>query len=155
MFIIDGNIGADTALFLERMNEEVPTIQIMSYAQWRTDRSTASTAQGIIYIRVMPEIAHARLQKRTLSSENGLSLEQIVTIQQEQEDLFVKKNNMLPELQNLPILVLNGNIDFTTDFAQFYSHLFYIKRFLKEIQDIHDLTHGTYKKETKQHRHCC
>jgi hypothetical protein len=137
MLIIDGTIGADITLFLERITTDVPTIQLMNYAQWLTAHPAAPTAQGIIYMRVMPEIAYARIQKRAQSAEDSVSLEQITHAHQQQEDLFINKNNLLPELQKLPILVLNGNIDFTTDFAQFYNHLFYIKKFLKEIQDIH------------------
>jgi deoxycitidine kinase len=110
--------------------------------------------EGIVYLRVSPAIAFNRIKKRALPSESGITLDYIEQVYKQKEELFIENKNNPVELQHLPVLVLNGNIDFQTDFAQFYNHLFYIKRFLNQIQEKKDIALGIYKKKPAQ-RHCC
>ena len=107
---------------------------------------------GIIFMRVSPEIAYKRIQSRAQST--SLTLDYIKQIYAEKEQFFIENKNNPKELEKLPILVLNGNIDFQTDFAQFYNHLFYIRRFIIQIQDKKDIALGIHK-EKVPHRHCC
>ena len=164
MLILDGTIGSDISAFLQRLQEETLPCKIILYAQWFADQSSYSHdhcnnhethhPDGIVYLRVSPEVAFARIQKRALSSEAGITLEHIQQDYQQKNTLFIDNQNSPSQLQSLPVLVLNGNVDFQTDFAQFYNHLFYIKRLLNQIQDKKDLANGTYK-EKAPHRHCC
>lgn len=174
MLILDGSIGSDVLAFLAQLNEDTPPCKIMMYAEWLATHSSHShlhcnddptslklrragndeLPEGIIYLRVMPEIAFARIQKRALPAESGITLDYIQQVYEQKERLFIENKNSPAELQNLPVLVLNGNIDFQTDFAQFYNHLFYIKRLLIQIQEKKDITLGIYKEKSPQ-RHCC
>lgn len=161
MLILDGTIGSDVAQFLERLYEETLPCTIMLYTDWLISQSSHTHCndhdehpKGIIYMRVMPEIALKRIQKRALTNESEITLEYIQHIYQQKETLFIENKNGPAELQTLPVLVLNGNIDFQTDFSQFYSHLFYIKRFFNQIQEKEDLALGIYKTKSPQ-RHCC
>ncbi|HSC25095.1 MAG TPA: deoxynucleoside kinase [Candidatus Babeliales bacterium] len=159
MLIFDGTIGADIDIFLTRVREETLFCTVMLYEDWLATHSNCSNhhedhPDGIVYLRVSPEIAFTRIQIHTLSSKSALSFDTIQQIYQQKEDLFIEKKNNPSLLQHLPVLVLNGNNDFQTDFAQFYNHLFYIKKFLKEIQDQKDISQGIYKEKTP-HRHCC
>ncbi len=161
MLILDGSIGSDVSAFLARLNEDTPPCKIMLYAEWLATHSHSSHCndhksdpEGIIYLRVMPEIAFARIQKRAIPAESGITLDYIQQVYEQKERLFIENKNSPAELQNLPVLVLNGNIDFQTDFAQFYNHLFYIKRLLMQIQEKKDIALGIYKEKSPQ-RHCC
>jgi deoxyadenosine/deoxycytidine kinase len=161
MLILDGSIGSDVSAFLAQLNEDTPPCTIMLYAEWLATHSHShcnnhgtSHPEGIIYLRVMPEIAFARIQKRALPAESGITLDYIQQVYEQKERLFIENKNSPAELQNLPVLVLNGNIDFQTDFAQFYNHLFYIKRLLIQIQEKKDIMLGIYKEKSPQ-RHCC
>jgi len=163
MLIIDGTIGSNIPAFLARLNEESLPCEIIMYEEYFAKHSSCrdhptslklrrtghDDLQGIIYMRVMPEIAF----KRT-SSQLTLTLEQIQQVYQQKNEQFIENKNNPKELQDLPVLVLNGNIDFQTDFSQFYSHLFYIKRFLKQIQEKKEIAMGIYKEKSPQ-RHCC
>jgi thymidylate kinase len=155
MLIIDGTIGSNISAFLARLNEETLPCTIMLYQEWLATHSSHTHCnsndnhpQGIIYIRVMPEIALKRI------SPSNLTLEKIQQIYQQKNEQFIENKNNSKELQDLPVLVLNGNIDFQTDFSQFYSHLFYIKRFLNQIQERKEIALGIYKKKSPQQR-CC
>ncbi len=159
MLILDGTIGSDISAFLARLHEEVLPCKIMLYAEWLATHSSHHCndnhdhhhPKGVIYMRVMPEIALKRIQ--TNSKESGITLEYIQQVYQQKNEQFLENKNNPTDLQNLPILVLNGNIDFQTDFSQFYSHLFYIKRFLQQIQEKEEMMLGIYKEKT--YRRCC
>ncbi len=157
MLIFDSTLKTDTSVFLERILVETDVHTIITYQQWLKSHAndcSHETPRGIIYMRISPIIAYTRIQKRALIQESSLTLEIIEQIYIQQEHLFIEKKGLSHHLSDLPILVLNGNIDFQTDFAQFYNHLFYIKRFLKDLQDKEDLLKGIYK-EKPHHRHCC
>ena len=166
MLILDGTIGSDVHAFLERLHEDTPPCKIIMYAEWLATHlphshmhctshdDDAQHPEGIIYLRVSPEVAFARIQKRALPAESGITLDYIQQVYQQKEELFIENKNSPSEIQHLPILVLNGNIDFQTDFAQFYNHLFYIKRLLNQIQEKKDIALGIYKEKPMQ-RHCC
>lgn len=159
MLLLDGTLGADISPLLIRLQEEasLPSA-ITPYEDWTTHIECSHHDQkhpeGIIYLRVLPEIAFARIKKRALQAESDITLDYIKQIYAEKEQIFIENKNSPKGLEHLPVLVLNGNIDFQTDFAQFYNHLFYIRRFIKQIQDKKDLALGIYKEKTN-HRHCC
>lgn len=163
--LLDGTIGSDVLAFLARLYEDTPPCTITMYAEWLATRSNhvhahcnshedAQHPEGIIFMRVMPEIAFARIQKRVRSEESGITLDYIQQVYQQKEELFINNKNTPAEIQQLPLLVLNGNIDFQTDFAQFYNHLFYIKKLINQIQDNKDIALGIYKEKAPR-RHCC
>ena len=169
MLILDGTIGSDISAFFARLHEEVLPCKIMLYAEWLAtysshfcsenhDLSAEALAkedhhpEGIIYMRVMPEIALKRINQRS-SKEESITLEYIYQAYQQKNEQFIENKNNPAALQNLPVLILNGNIDFQTDFSQFYSHLFYIKRFLLQIQERKEMALGIYKE--KAYRRCC
>lgn len=160
MLILDGTIGADAPIFLAQLNQDSPPCTIMMYREWLATHASCSDhhdephPDGIIYLRVSPEIAFARIQKRALPTETGITLDYIQQVYQQKEELFIENKNSPSQLQNLPVLVLNGNIDFQTDFAQFYNHLFYIKKMINHIQDKKDIAGGIHKEKPHQ-RHCC
>ena len=156
MLILDGTIPTDVMVFLQRIHEETDVRDIITYGQWLSSHANNCShpaPRGIVYMRISPAIAHARIQKRICPSETSITLEVLEQIYAKQNDLFIERQNLSHHLHDLPVLVLNGNIDFQTDFAQFYNHLFYIKRFLKDIQDKEDLARGIVKE--KPLRKCC
>jgi hypothetical protein len=153
MLILDGTLSADVSAFLQRIYEESNIGDIITYAQWLADSSNNHIPRGIVYMRIFPTIAIARMQKRALPEESAITADHIEQLYSQQEQLFIEKKNIQSNLQDLPVLVLNGNIDFQTDFAHYYNHLFYIKKFLKDIQEKEDMARGIHKE--KPHRHCC
>jgi len=160
MLILDGTIGADAPALLARLHEDTPACTIMMYAEWLATHSSCTAhheeqhPDGIIYMRVAPEIAFARIQKHALAIESDITIDDIEQVYRQKEKLFIENKNNHEQLQTLPVLVLNGNIDFQTDFAQYYNHLFYIRRIIQQIQKKKDIESGIYK-EKAPHRHCC
>lgn len=158
MLILDGII--DAPQLLTRLQEETLPCSIMLYDNWKQqhaachDHDHHDHPEGIIYLRITAELAYARLQKRALSPETLLSFDQVTQMYTEKEQLFIENKNSPTQLQNLPVLVLNGYIDFQTDFAQLYNHLFYIRRFYKQIEERKEIALGIHKEKAPQRR-CC
>ena len=155
MLILDGTLSADISVFLHRLNEETLPFSVVAYADYLNKSTHADHPPcGIIYMRISANIAFARIQKRNISMEAFVTLNDIEQVYRQQEELFIQGQHLAQELSQVPLLVLNGNVDFQTDFSQFYNHLFYIKKFLKDIKEREDIARGVYK-EKAPHRHCC
>ena len=157
LLLIDGTPGSEITSFLLRLQEETMPCTIQQYDAWHHQHEACDDhhhekPNGIILMRVLPEIAYKRLQKSIAS--NPINLDEIKQIYAEKEEFFITNKNNPKDLQNLPVLVLNGNIDFKTDFSQFYNHLFYIRRFIKQIQEREEITLGIHKEKAPQ-RKCC
>ena len=87
-------------------------------------------AIGFIYLRVAPEMCLQRMQKRARSEECGVSLDYLQRLHQCHEDLLVNKN-VCTDLQNIPVLVLDGSLNFRDDEAVQQSFIRQILDFLK------------------------
>ena len=158
MLLLDGTLGADIVPFLTQLQEDSLACTIMMYDDWIQKHASCGDhhhdhPDGIIYVRVSPEIAYNRIKKQA-RGELSITLDNIESVYTEKEKLFIANKNSPKTLQYLPVLVLNGNIDFQTDFAQYYNHLFYIKRFINQLDEKKQIALGIYK-EKVPHRHCC
>lgn len=78
--------------------------------------------QGFIYLHVDPEVAYERIKKRNRSAEKTISLEYIKQIHDRHQAFLVEKRDVLPELHNVPVLILDCNKDFESDPSEFYLH---------------------------------
>ncbi len=86
---------------------------------------------GFIYLRVDPEVAYERIQKRQRSDESAISLDYIKQIHQCHENFLLEKINVLQELVATPVLVLDCNAEFEKDGAQFRAHAQKVVEFMR------------------------
>lgn len=75
--------------------------------------------RGFIYLRVNPETAYQRIQKRSRDGESLIPLLYLQQLHQCHEDFLIHKKEILPELASVPVLVLDCNSDFESDEACF------------------------------------
>ena len=155
MLIIDGTFGSDLDLFLEQLQQDSLDWEIIAYKNWvHQEKCNSLHPKGIILLRVAPEIALQRIKHNNSLLEQSLTIEDIEKIYKEKEELYRRDSHLCSHLEAIPLLVLNGNIDFKKDLSQYYNHVFYIKKFIKELQDKEAMMNGTYQKKV-HHRHCC
>ena len=131
MFIIANSPDFNIKRFIELINESSCDFTIETFHEWKQKNIIP---QGFIYIKTMPEISFKRLTQKNYI----LSLQEIENTFEFFNNYFITKTIMPLELHTTPMLVLNGFINFETDFSQFYNHLFYIKKFFNEIQEKHN-----------------
>lgn len=135
--------------FITLIEESNCDFTINSYVRWQQN-NPQEIPEGFIYIQVAPEITIKKLAHNNIC----MTLDQAQATWSINEDYFIKNNRPSVSLQNVPVLLLNGNIHFKDDFSQFYTHLFAIKKFFQTIKDAHNKAMGIYIEPRKKHSSC-
>lgn len=86
--------------------------------------------RGFIYLRVSPEVAYERLKRRARDAESCVPLDYIVQIDKCHEDFLIKKEGVMSDLIDVPVLVLDGDPDFEENKTLFQNLINQIKEFL-------------------------
>lgn len=89
---------------------------------------------GFIYLQSDPQVSYARIQKRNRGSENTISLDYLQQIDAYHTQFLLKKENVLPELKDVPALVLECNTEFETDPKALAAHLSRVDSFVRDTQ---------------------
>lgn len=79
--------------------------------------------KGFIYLRVTPEVAYERIKNRNRPGEANIPLSYLKQIHEKHEQFLIEKKDVLPELQKVPVLILDCNNEFETDTAQLQDHI--------------------------------
>lgn len=91
--------------------------------------------KGFIYIKTSPDVALSRIKKRSRGSENSISLEYLEAIHNKHEEFLVEKNGILQSLMHVPVLTLNGNLDFEKEPST-------MSEFIEEVSAFINITSG-------------
>ncbi len=67
---------------------------------------------GFIYLQTDPNVCYKRLTKRARSEEVGVSFDYLRFLHEKHEAWLINKQDILPALHDVPVLVLNCNEDF-------------------------------------------
>jgi len=110
------------------------------YSQWFNFllSNKCTPPQGFIYLRIDPEIAHQRIQKRSRAGEETISLQYLQQVHEKHEAFLLRKENVLSQLVKVPVLVLDCNEDFEKNATKLEELLHAVENFLKA-------THPLYK----------
>lgn len=73
---------------------------------------------GFIYLRTSPQRAYERTKKRNRSGEETIPLAYLQQIHDRLESFLIKKENLLPGLNQVPVLILDCDEEFATDAAK-------------------------------------
>jgi deoxyadenosine/deoxycytidine kinase len=95
------------------------------YEDWYSFLMSQTCQQplGFIYLRTDPQISFDRVNKRNRSSEGGIELEYLKQIHDRHEEFLFHKNGVAGNLQSVPVLALDGNVDFEHDVAAWKRHV--------------------------------
>jgi len=88
---------------------------------------------GFIYLQTDPEVSYERIKKRNRLAEQDISLAYIRQIDRRHRDFLLKKEGVLPEIAQTPVLILDANQEFETDKAVFTHHLKKVVEFITGI----------------------
>ena len=73
---------------------------------------TCKKPRGFIYLKTTPEVALERTKKRNRSGEESIPLSYFKQIDERLEEFLIHKQNLIPLLENVPVLILDGNQTF-------------------------------------------
>jgi len=86
--------------------------------------------RGFIYLRTDPKVALARVKKRARSGEL-IELDYLENLHDYHERFLMRKEDILPELKNVPVLVLEINQDFENNPDYFATLATQVEEFLE------------------------
>ena len=86
--------------------------------------------QGFIYLKVDPTIAYERIKKRNRLAEKQITLKYLKQIDECHDQFLLQQHTMLPELKNVPVLVLDCNQEFEQNSSKFQEHGEQIRSFI-------------------------
>jgi deoxyadenosine/deoxycytidine kinase len=111
-------------------------IEWNTYNQWFNFlvNSRCNPPLGFIYLKTTPEVAYERIKKRNRGSEVGIPLEYLKQIHDGHIKFLVNKENVLPELESAPVLVLESDAEFEKDKGVLFEHLNKVEAFLQQTQ---------------------
>ncbi len=79
----------------------------------------AKKPAGFIYLQVDPEMCHKRLSKRNRSEEAGIPLSYLSDLDRMHNDWLIEKKDVNETLRKIPVLIIDGNLEFeSSDYRQ-------------------------------------
>lgn len=131
--IVERSVYADRYCFARNCYE----MGTMSKLEWRlyqewfswlVDSYTTKPA-GFIYLQVDPQVCYQRMLKRSRSAESAVPLEYLKMLHMRHEEWLVQKHEVSPVIKDVPVLVLNCNVDFEHQKAEQEKHIARIAEF--------------------------
>lgn len=89
---------------------------------WLVDGYTVKPT-GFLYLQVDPEVCYDRLRQRNRSAEAGVPLDYLKRLHEKHENWLIKKEEVMPQLHDVPVLVLHCNEDFEHNEKELGKHL--------------------------------
>jgi len=134
-FILERSVYCDRFCFAKNCYEAgfMSPLEWNIYKEWFSwlvDNNYAPRPNGFIYLRVEPDIAFQRIQKRCRSEEAGISKEYLASLHQKHEDWLIDQKELCDGVRNIPVLTLDCNEEFEHRFAKHQEHLAQIADFI-------------------------
>lgn len=85
---------------------------------------------GFIYLRTNPAICYSRLKQRNRNEEATVSLDYITKLHEKHESWLIEKKDIAPSLAQIPVLVLECDIDFEHNKEEQEKHVEYVGAFI-------------------------
>jgi deoxyadenosine/deoxycytidine kinase len=92
---------------------------------------------GFIYLSVDPIICLERIRQRDRHEESQVSLTYLQQLHEKHEAWLIHKQEVNDSLRDIPVLVIDGNIDFEHNRAQQYQHATDIMNFFNRTSAHH------------------
>lgn len=104
-----------------------------AYMQWVNFiiNNKCKEPHGFIYLQADPDVCHARIAKRQRAGENMISKEYLHNIHYWHEQFLIEKKGLTPAIAEVPVLILNANIDFVYHREQMEDHARQISSFIE------------------------
>ncbi len=88
--------------------------------------------RGFIYLRTTPDIAYQRIKKRNRLAEKNITFAYLKQIHNYHEKFLCTHEGILPELKNVPVLILDANQEFQHDSQRLQEHLEQLTNFIAQ-----------------------
>ncbi|GAA6109804.1 deoxyguanosine kinase, mitochondrial [Tachysurus ichikawai] len=91
--------------------------------------------EGIIYLRAPPQTCMGRLRHRGREEEQGIQLDYLETLHKQHDNWLINKTTKVhfDHLKNIPVLVLDGSLEFESDSEMQTKFLTEVTNFIQEL----------------------
>lgn len=106
------------------------------YKQWFAllTHNKCKIPSGFIYLKTSPEVCMERIKKRNRLGEQSITLDYLQKIDRAHDEFLIAKNNIMPELQMVPVLKLDGG-------KPFESSTYVFNQLCDQIEEFMHTTH--------------
>ena len=110
LIITERCVLTDKNVFAKMLYEsgDISELEMKMYLEWFNLLQEYSTLNGIIYLNTDPVVSNYRIQKRNRPAEKDIQIEYLDKVHESHEE-WLKNDN------NIPMLELDGNLDFESD----------------------------------------
>lgn len=89
---------------------------------------------GFIYLHTSPNICYDRMKKRDRSEEKEVPLSYLELLHKKHEDWLVTKTETMDYIKNVPVLVLDCDVEFENNKEEQDKHIKAVENFINEIK---------------------
>lgn len=109
------------------------TVEWDAYMQWVNFiiNNKCKAPHGFIYLQADPNVCHARIAQRARAGETLIEKSYLENIHYWHERFLVEKNGVTQAIADVPVLVLDANIDFVQHPQQMKAHADKIAAFIE------------------------
>lgn len=131
--VLERSVFSDRYCFAKNAFEtgSMNTLEWKLYQEWFSWLVDGYTRKpdGFIYLKTDPEVCYERLLKRNRHEEAGVPLDYIKQLHDKHESWLCEKKDIKPYLQDVPVLVLECNVDFENNKQEQDRHISRIREF--------------------------
>lgn len=111
------------------------SVEWHAYLQWFNFLlAKCATPRGFIYLRLDPAVAYERIKKRNRSAEKTMAFDYLQQVHERHEAFLIRKQTSIPQIAQVPVLILDCNEEFETNHEKLKEHLEALQLFLKTTQ---------------------
>lgn len=136
LFFAERSVYADYYTFAKALNLSnlMNDLEWDMYKNWHgwISEKYIKKPDAFLYLKVSPETSYKRIKSRNRSEEEGIGLDYLKKLHDFHEDWLIKKNCEEKFCKNIPVLVLNGEIDFEKNNSDLNYLITEIRNFLNE-----------------------
>ncbi|KAM9447013.1 deoxyguanosine kinase, mitochondrial isoform 1-T1 [Clarias gariepinus] len=122
--VFERSIYSDRYIFAQNMFElgNINSTEWAVYQDWHSflveEFGSKVQLEGIIYLRASPQTCMERLGRRGREEEQGIQLDYLETLHKQHDNWLINKSTRVhfDHLKNIPVLVLDGSLEFESDF---------------------------------------
>jgi len=117
--IIERSVWSDRYCFAKNCHEsgQMNALEWKLYQEWFSWLMSNYVAlpKGFIYLQADPTVCYQRLKKRNRSEEKEVPIAYLQALHDKHERWLVSKEGIAPQLADVPVLVIDANVDFEHD----------------------------------------
>ena len=99
-------------------------------------KDKCANPNGFLYLKLSPEIAYDRTKKRNRSGEENIPLSYFKQIDEAMDTFLIKKQGLLPDLAQVPVLILDCDKDFVQNKQKQKDMLDQVKQFFAQTKNL-------------------